>query len=42
LNALAFELEYGLLKKVERLEEIPSGGNRIDTLIVKESHLDYR
>jgi four helix bundle protein len=41
LDALAFELENGLLKLVESLERKQDTGDWIDSLVVKESNVAY-
>jgi four helix bundle protein len=41
IDALAFKLENGLLKLVERLEDKQSTGDWIDTLVIKESNVGY-
>ncbi|PKN29694.1 MAG: hypothetical protein CVU64_06960 [Deltaproteobacteria bacterium HGW-Deltaproteobacteria-21] len=41
LDELAFKLENGLLKLVERLEEKRGRGGWIDSLVVKESNTVY-
>lgn len=41
LNQLAFKIENGLLKLVERLEKKRIDGDWVDTLIVKESNEKY-
>ena len=41
LNELAFKLENGLLKLVESLERKQETGDRIDSLIIKESNVAY-
>ena len=41
LNELAYQLENGLLKLVERLEQKQMDGNWIDHLVVKESNEIY-
>lgn len=41
LNELAYRLENGLLKLVERLEEKQISGDWIDHLVVKESNAIY-
>ena len=40
-DALAYKLENGLLKLIERLEEKRESGDWIDNLIIKESNAAY-
>ena len=41
MNALAYKLENGLLKRVESLERKEISGDWIDHLILKESNVIY-
>ena len=41
MNAMAYKLEYGLLKLVESLERKKEAGDWIDHLVLKESNLIY-
>jgi four helix bundle protein len=41
IDALAYKIDNGLLKLVERLEDKQSTGDWIDTLVIKESNVGY-
>lgn len=42
MDALAYKLENGLIKLVERLEEKKQDGSWVDSMMVKECNNAYR